>query len=37
MAQYLLSMHSVEGEAQEALTDEQMQHFMTRSMLSKRR
>ena len=30
MAQYLLSMHSVQGEAQEAMTDEQMQQFMTK-------
>lgn len=30
MAQYLLSMHSVEGEAQEPMTDEQMQQFMTK-------
>jgi hypothetical protein len=29
MAQYLLSMHSVEGEVQEPMTDEQMQQFMT--------
>jgi hypothetical protein len=29
MAQYLLSMHSVEGEAQEPMTEEQMQRFMT--------
>jgi hypothetical protein len=29
MAQYLLSMHSVEGEVQEPMTDQQMQQFMT--------
>ncbi len=28
MAQYLLSVHSVEGEAREPMTDEQMQEFM---------
>lgn len=30
MAQYLLSTYSVEGEAQEAMTDQQMQQFMTK-------
>jgi hypothetical protein len=30
MAQYLLSMHSVEGEVSEPMTDEQMQVFMKR-------
>jgi hypothetical protein len=30
MAQYLLSHHSVEGEARDPRTDEQMQQFMTR-------
>jgi hypothetical protein len=28
MAQYLLSVHTVEGEAREPMTDEQMQEFM---------
>lgn len=28
MAQYLLSVHSVDGEAREPMTDEQMQEFM---------
>lgn len=30
MAQYLLSHHSVEGEARDPMTDEEMQQFMTR-------
>ena len=30
MAQYLLSVHSVEGEAREPMTDEEMQQFMER-------
>jgi hypothetical protein len=30
MAQYLLSVHSVEGEAAEPMTDEEMQQFMKR-------
>ena len=30
MAQYLLSMHSVEGEVGDPMTDEQMQQFMKR-------
>jgi hypothetical protein len=30
MAQYLLSAHSVEGEARETMTDEQMQQLMKR-------
>jgi hypothetical protein len=29
MAQYLLSHHSVEGEARDPMTDEEMQQFMT--------
>ena len=28
MPQYLLSLHSVEGEAREPMTDEEMQQFM---------
>jgi hypothetical protein len=30
MARYLLALHSVEGEAREPMTAEQMQQFMTR-------
>jgi hypothetical protein len=30
MAQYLLSVHSVEGEAADPMTDEEMQQFMKR-------
>jgi hypothetical protein len=30
MAQYLLSHHSVDGEARDPMTDEEMQQFMTR-------
>ena len=30
MTQYLLSVHSVEGEAREPMTDEEMQQFMER-------
>jgi hypothetical protein len=30
MTQYLLSVHSVEGEAREPMTDEEMQRFMER-------
>jgi len=30
MAQYLLSVHTVEGESREPMTDEQMQEFMRR-------
>ena len=30
MAQYLLSVHSVEGEARDPMTDEEMQQFMER-------
>jgi hypothetical protein len=30
MTQYLLSMHSVEGEAREPMTEEEMRQFMER-------
>ena len=30
MAQYLLSVHSVEGEAREPMTDDEMQQFVAR-------
>ena len=30
MAQYLLSVHSVEGEARDPMTEEEMQEFMER-------
>jgi hypothetical protein len=30
MAHYLLSVHTVEGDSREPMTDEQMQEFMTR-------
>ena len=37
MAQYLLSVHSVAGEAREPMTDEQMQQSTSRSWPSRRR